>query len=68
VPGISEKPRLLYCSLRLVYLSGKATCSARFAAAMSIFFSESHSKARGTGNPRGITDGVISGERCINIV
>jgi hypothetical protein len=29
-----------------------------------IFFSESHSKARGTGKTRRINDGVISVERC----
>jgi hypothetical protein len=57
--GFSEKPRLLYCSLRLVYVSGKASCSARFAAATSIFFSESHSKARGTGKTRGISKPTV---------
>jgi hypothetical protein len=67
---ISKPYTLLYCSLKLVYLSGKASCSARLAAATSIFFLRISLKETGNRkDPRyiricGINDSVISGEHC----
>jgi hypothetical protein len=40
----------------------------RFAATTSVFFSESDSKAQGTGKTSGMTDGIITGEQCIHIL
>jgi hypothetical protein len=61
---------LLYCSLRLVHLNGKASCSARYAAATSIFFLRISLKEMGNRkDPQyiricGINDSVISREHC----
>jgi hypothetical protein len=59
VPWDFRETPLSVLLVKLVYLSGKASCRARFAASTSVFFSESHSKARGTGKTRGISESAV---------